>query len=90
MKKIVLWLIATCFAAASWAGTGGDYRAKAEETQYNLGFCYYSGVGVNEDKSKALYWFRESVLSGLDWKIESEAMSAIRGLEAAGYKPLKE
>lgn len=45
--------------AAKWlkkaARQGGELRA------YNLGSCYYKGVGVEQSYSEAVHWFHKSL-----------------------------
>ena len=41
-----------------------EYKAKAEqgdaEAQFNLGFCYEDGRGVEKDYSHAVKWYRKA------------------------------
>ena len=43
-------------------GDWSYYRLAAEQghtdAQYNLGMCYYSGVGVEQDTDEASCWFQ--------------------------------
>ena len=45
-----------------------ERRAKAEQgdanAQYNLGFMYYYGQGVNKDKAEAAKWYRKAAAQG--------------------------
>lgn len=29
----------------------------SSESQYNLGYCYRAGKGIDQDSTKAMYWF---------------------------------
>ena len=44
------------------------YRKAAEqgfaEAQYNLGVCYYHGLGVEPDYSEAVKWWRQAAEQG--------------------------
>ena len=32
--------------------------------QCNLGFCYYQGIGVEEDNDQAFHWFEKAAAQG--------------------------
>ncbi|MCG8325150.1 MAG: sel1 repeat family protein [Thiotrichales bacterium] len=43
-----------------------DVRARAGDpiAQYNLGFMYYGGEGIDQDETQAFYWFNQSARAG--------------------------
>jgi TPR repeat protein len=41
------------------------------DAQYALGYMYYYGEGVTEDKQKALFWFNRAALNGHEKAIEA-------------------
>lgn len=41
------------------------------DAQYALGYMYYYGKGVTEDKQKALFWFNRAALNGHEKAIEA-------------------
>ena len=44
------------------------YKAQAEKgnsvAQYNLGYCYANGEGVEKDKEQAVFWYRKAAEQG--------------------------
>ena len=63
-----------CSEATKW------YRLAAEqglaEAQYNLGHCYYNGIGVEQDYSEAAKWYRLAAEQG-----DEEAIKALKELD---------
>ena len=62
MRKYLVFLLLSCFAISCTQQENiNDLIKKAEqgdvEAQFNLGYYYYNGKGIELSKSKATYWF---------------------------------
>jgi TPR repeat protein len=57
------------------------YQKAAEQgnaaAQYNLGMCYYKGLGVRQDYNEAMRWLRKAAEQGL-----AEAVQFIEALDS--------
>jgi len=65
MKKIILLTFFAFIATICFAQTASQYRADAEKgnptAQFNLGWCYYNGEGVEVNKLLSLYWLKKAL-----------------------------
>jgi len=66
--KLMVFFIAVCVSASSWGQTASDYRASADAgdkiAQFNLGLCYYYGIGVDKDEKTAIDWCKRAAEQG--------------------------
>ena len=54
------------------------------DAQFNLGWCYYMGEGVPQDKAEAAKWYRKAAEQGDVAAIV--ALEALEGDECHGYE----
>jgi len=69
MRKYLVFLLLSCFAISCTQQENiNDLIKKAEqgdvEAQYNLGYYYHSGEGVEQSEKKALYWWQKAAKQG--------------------------
>ena len=69
MRKYLVFLLLLCFAISCTQQENiNDLIKKAEqgdvEAQYNLGYYYHSGEGVEQSEKKALYWWQKAAEQG--------------------------
>ena len=68
MKLIPLLLLVGMFAVSGWTDDYSADLVKAQAGdpmgQYNLGWCYYYGNGVNQDYKEAVKWWTKSAEQG--------------------------
>ena len=69
-------------AAALFRRVAQNHDATAQYAQYDLGYCYENGSGVQQDKLQAYLWFLRSGSDGGDASVKAIAISAARNLEA--------
>lgn len=66
--KIIVAIHLFIISLSIHAQTANDFRAKANNgdayAQYALGVCYANGIGVSQDYSQAVYWFKKSSEQG--------------------------
>ena len=55
--------------AAAWYKKAADQNYT--EAQYQLGVCYEIGLGVPEDKAKAVMWYKKAGAEGKVRELES-------------------
>ena len=70
MKKIITSIFLFVGITACAQSTRIDsLMTKAEQgvakAQYNLGECYYEGIGVPQDYKQAVYWYSKAAEQGL-------------------------
>lgn len=68
-------------AAALFRRVAQNHDATAQYAQYDLGYCYENGSGVQQDKLQAYLWFLRSGSGGGDASVKAIAISAARNLE---------
>ncbi len=68
-------------AALLFRRVAQNHDAAAQYAQYDLGYCYENGRGVQQDKLQAYVWFLRSGSSGGDPSVKAIAISAARNLE---------
>ena len=64
-----------------------EYYTRAAEkrfgpAEYNLGFCYYNGTGVERDPKRALYWWNSALSHGFKKAGEAIGKFAARLMQA--------
>lgn len=69
MRKYLVFLLLSCFTISCTQQENiNDLIKKAEqgdvEAQYNLGYYYHSGEGVEQSEKKALYWWQKAAEQG--------------------------
>ena len=69
MRKYLVFLLLSCFAISCTQQENiNDLIKKAEqgdvEAQFNLGYYYHSGEGVEKSEKKALYWWQKAAKQG--------------------------
>jgi TPR repeat protein len=75
LRSIILCALLALLPLTSWAGmTAGEvtvfkaYKLKAEqgdaEAQFDVGFCYFEGIGVEINKAEAVKWYRKAAEQG--------------------------
>ena len=69
MRKYFVFLLLSCFAISCTQQENiNDLIKKAEqgdvEAQFNLGYYYHSGEGVEQSEKKALYWWQKAAEQG--------------------------
>lgn len=75
MKQTVKWLAAALIALglnqAVWADDVSDFRETLQaaeqgnaKAQYNLGVMYAQGLGVRQDYTQAVQWYRKAAEQG--------------------------
>lgn len=64
MKKVFIFIILLVCFVPTKAQSFSEIKRLAENgdkvAQYNLGLCYYSGGGVAQDYTQAIYWFSKA------------------------------
>ena len=67
-KKLFLFFIVLSVSVGAWGQTASDYEADAKRgdkvAQFNLGNCYFHGLGVAEDDIQAVYWWHKAAEQG--------------------------
>lgn len=48
------------------------------QAQYNLGVCYFEGIGVKKNKTRAIFWFQQAAAKGLE-----KAEEVLKGIAEA-------
>ena len=80
MKLITLFLLVGMLAVSGWADDYSSDLVKAQAGdamgQYNLGWCYYYGKGVNQDYKEAVKWYTKSAEQG--WPQAKEALEKLK------------
>ncbi len=69
MRKYLVFLLLSCFTISCTQQENiNDLIKKAEqgdvEAQYNLGYYYHSGEGVEQSEKRALYWWQKAAEQG--------------------------
>ena len=69
MRKYLVFLLLSCFTISCTQQENiNDLIKKAEqgdiEAQFNLGYYYHSGEGVEKSEKKALYWWQKAAEQG--------------------------
>ena len=68
-------------AAVLFRRVAQNHDVTAQYAQYDLGYCYENGTGVQQDKLQAYVWFLRSGSGGGDASVKAIAISAARNLE---------
>ena len=80
LQLLTAAIIALFVPTNASAQSADDYRVEAEqgnaEAQYNLGYCYVFGEGVDQDYAEAVKWYRKAAEQG-----HAKAQKALRLLE---------
>jgi TPR repeat protein len=66
----MLVIILVCILAMS-----GMISCSKETAQYNLGHCYAEGLGVEQDYTQAVHWYRKAAEQG-----DTDAQEAVNRL----------
>ena len=71
LKKIMVALLALGIGQAAWADDIPDFRGTLQaaergnvKAQNNLGVMYEKGLGVHQDYTQAMQWYRQSAEQG--------------------------
>ena len=69
MRKYLVFLLLSCFTISCTQQENiNNLIKKAEqgdvEAQFNLGYYYHSGEGVEQSEKKALYWWQKAAEQG--------------------------
>ena len=71
LKKMMVALLALGIGQAAWADDVPDFRGTLQaaeqgnaKAQYNLGVRYDNGLGVRQDYTQAVQWYRKAAEQG--------------------------
>ncbi|MDR1724873.1 MAG: sel1 repeat family protein [Bacteroidales bacterium] len=68
IKNVITLVFFSTMSFLSFAQTAEDYRVAAEsgivDAQYQLGRCYYEGLGVERNIPEALAWYNRAATKG--------------------------